>query len=187
MFHVVNDKGEEYIIDNEGKLTAAKMPDMPWKRTYSVEYSEAPVIDGTYSEISKLLYGSVINNNESLTLMYLDAKKQRGFIDKITEADEFSPHQFKKIRYNAVNIYQGNSDEIEKLLEDESLIDVLDNLVPYVLMHLIKYLESNEETESLAETANNYIEWLAYGSHVFCSDPDAEVERLNNLKEGINF
>ena len=186
MFHILNDKGEEYIIDNECRVTASKMPDDSWKRMYAVEYSEAPEIEGTYSEILDLFNKSVIENNGSVTLMYLDAKKH-GFINNITEVNEFLPYQFKKIRYSAVDIYQGNSDAIENLLQDESLIDVLDNLVPLEILHLIKYLESDEERKDLAETANNYIEWLAYGDHLFCSEPDAEVERLNKLKENIKI
>ena len=187
MFHIVNDKGEEYIIDNKGKLTAAKMPDMSWKRTYSVEYSEAPVIDGTYSEISDLLHASIIENNETVTLMYLDAKKQMGFIDKITEADEFLPHQFKKIRYSAVDIYQGNSDAIENLLENESLIDVLDNLVPLTIAYLIKYFESDvnikdsEQAKDNIEQIKNYIRWITYGSHVLSSNPEDDIQRFNRV------
>ena len=165
MFHVVNDNGNEYIFDNEGRITAAKIPGGFWGRTYCIKYSEAPVFSETYSDISKKLAVS----------------------DNVVDFNEFYSPEIKEINCSAVDIYKGNSEAIENLLQDESLIDVLDNLVPLEIMHLIKYLESDEERKDLAETANNYIEWLAYGNHLFCSDPGAEVERLNKLKENIKI
>ncbi|NOQ37454.1 hypothetical protein GQ472_01070 [archaeon] len=164
MFHVVTDKRDEYIFDNEGRVTAAKMSGGFWGRTYCIKYNEAPVFSETYSEISKMLAAS----------------------DNVVDFDEFYPPTLKKIDYSAIDIYRGNSDAIESLLQDESLIDVLDNLVPLEIMHLIKSLESDEETKDLVEMANNYIEWLVYGNHLFCSNPEEEIKRLNKLKENIS-
>ena len=165
MFHVLNDNGNEYIFDNEGRITAAKIPGGFWGRTYCIKYSEAPVFSETYSDISKKLAVS----------------------DNVVEFDEFYLPEIKEISYSAIDIYQGKWDEINNLLKSESLIDLLDNMKLLEIKYLIKYLESDEERKDLAETANNYIEWLAYGNHLFCSDPGAEVERLNKLKENIKI
>lgn len=164
MFHVVTDKRDEYIFDNEGRVTAAKMSGGFWGRTYCIKYNEAPVFSETYSEISKMLAAS----------------------DNVVDFDEFYSPEIKEIKYSAIDIYQGKWDEINNLFESESLIDVLDNLKLLEIKYLIKYLESDEETKDLVEMANNYIEWLVYGNHLFCSNPEEEIKRLNKLKENIS-
>ena len=164
MFHVVTDKGEEYIIDNEGKLTASKMSGDLWERTYDFEYADAPQLPGTYSEISDRLYAS----------------------DNIVDAVEFYPSEIKEISYSAFDLFRGNSDAIEDLLKDESLIDVLDNLKPLEILHLIKYLKSDEERKSLVEEAKNYVEWLVYGSNVLGSDPKGYIRHLKSMYGSIS-
>jgi len=165
MFHVVNKKGDEYIIDNEGRVTAAKMSDAFWERTYYIKYDEAPVLTEDYSNIPDFLKA---NGN-------------------IVSFDEFYSPELKEINYSAIDIYQGKWDEINNLLESESLIDVLDNLKLLEIKHLIKYLESDEEKKSLAETANNYIEWLAYGNDAFTPDPDNYIRDFKLSMENIKI
>lgn len=165
MFHVVTDKRDEYIFDNEGRVTAAKMSGGFWGRTYCIKYSEAPVFSETYSEISKMLAVS----------------------DNVVDFNEFYSPEIKEINYSAIDIYQGKWDEINNLLESESLIDVLDNLKLLEIKYLIKYLESDEERKELAETASNYIEWLAYGNDAFTPDPDNYIKDFKLSMENIKI
>jgi len=165
MFHVVTDKRDEYIFDNEGRVTAAKISGGFWGRTYCIKYSEAPVFSETYSEISKMLAAS----------------------DNVVDFNEFYSPELKEIKYSAIDIYQGKWDEINNLLESESLIDVLDNLKLLEIKYLIKYLESDEERKELAETANNYIEWLAYGNDAFTPDPDNYIKDFKLSMENIKI
>ena len=165
MFHILNDKGEEYIIDNECKITAAKISGAFWGRTYFIKYNEAPVLTEDYSNIPDLLKAN----------------------DNIVSFDEFYSPELKEIKYSAIDIYQGKWDEINTLLESESLIDVLDNMKLLEIKYLIKYLESDEERKELAETANNYIEWLAYGNDAFTPDPDNYIRDFKLSMENIKI
>ena len=165
MFHVLNDKGEEYIFDNNGRVTASKMSGDSWNRTYYVKYNEAPVLTEDYSEI-------------------LDFLKASG---NVVDFDEFYLPEIKDIEYSAIDIYQGKWDEINNLLKSESLIDLLDNMKLLEIKYLIKYLESDKEKKELAETANNYIEWLAYGNDAFTSDPDNYIKDFKLSKENIKI